>query len=65
MTALPIFESHIRGKPHAKKVAASDGSKGGYSCDVCNITTTDQNGLAMHLKGKSHQSKLRKMNGEP
>ena len=29
-------------------------------CSVCNITTTDQNGLTMHLQGKAHQAALKK-----
>ena len=32
-----------------------------YRCDVCQIVTTDQGGLDMHLLGKKHKKKLEAM----
>ena len=57
---------HIQGKKHQKQLnkVGPGGGGGGqdkmFQCSVCNITTTDQNGLTNHLNGKSHQAMLKK-----
>ena len=55
---------HVAGKKHQAKINknVTGGAPGSdkFKCVVCNITTTDQNGLEMHLNGKNHQTMLRK-----
>lgn len=31
---------------------------GAYRCEICNISTTDEAGLAMHMNGRKHQKQL-------
>lgn len=66
------YEAHCAGKKHRSKAALGSGQHippaGGaaqppqqppsqFRCDICQITTTDQAGLDMHLAGKKHKKK--------
>ena len=33
-----------------------------FRCEICNVETTDQNGLDMHKQGKKHLKKLKAIN---
>ena len=54
------LEIHLAGKSHGKKAASLSRGPGGFKCSVCNVATSDQNGLTQHLNGKAHQAMLRR-----
>jgi len=67
------YEAHLAGKKHKSKAAAaaagmsaaslptSGGAASGgpsqFFCSLCNVSTTDQNGLKTHMEGKKHLKK--------
>ena len=54
-----VYDDHVRGKQHQKKVAAGggEGAGGQHSCDICLVQCSTEDQLASHLAGKSHQKK--------
>ena len=68
------MDAHLIGKTHRKKLNMFSGFQqiratliaskeppvmvNSFRCDICNIQTTDLNGLEMHKVGKKHMKKL-------
>ena len=48
------YEEHLNGKKHKRKLEMSERHKE-FICEICNIVTTNQDGLDKHLFGKQHK----------
>lgn len=55
-------QAHYQGKRHQRRVGGggAGGAGGGLqSCPLCRVTTTSAEHMALHLRGRAHQRKLR------
>ena len=53
-----LFQAHIDGKAHKKKVAAQNVKGADLRCDLCDVTSTDKDGHERHMNGKRHKEKV-------
>lgn len=62
-----LFEKHLNGKKHQKRLKWTKGeglSGGQHWCNICNVYCTDKSGLDTHYAGKQH-NKMMKRKGVP
>lgn len=53
-------QAHFGGKRHQRRLGGGGGGGGGLqACQLCRVTTTSAEHMALHLAGRAHQRKLR------
>ena len=55
-----VLQAHFSGKRHQRRLGGGGGGGGGLqACQLCRVTTTSGEHMALHLAGRAHQRKLR------